>query len=205
MGVYVDGFNLYHGVHAWSGCRHLWLDVVELAQSLRPRNEVVHVHYFTAPVLDDSGAASRQGIYQSALQARHPDRLTVVQGRYQRKTEECRKCGNSYRRYEEKETDVSIAATLVADAARQKYDAALVISADSDLLPAIKIARDLQPDLFVLPAFPPKRNSDEIKRALPAALHIGKAKIKDAQLPHEVTSASGKVYRRPSKWCSAES
>lgn len=201
MGVYVDGFNLYHGVHAWSRCRWLWLDLVALAQSLRPDNEVVKVHYFTAPVLNNAGAASRQGTYQSALKAHSGSRMQITQGRYQTKTYTCRNCGKSHRTYEEKETDVSIAANLVADASRQLYDTALIISADSDLIPAIKAAKELQPELFAIAAFPPERNSDDLKRLLPASFHIGKAKIRQAQLPeHVVDPTSLRRYERPLKW-----
>lgn len=200
MGVYVDGFNLYHGLHDKFGRRMLWLDLVALAQSLRPTYKLEHLHYFTAPVLNDPGAASRQGIYQEALKAASPGVVQITQGRYQTKTLKCRKCGNEYRSYEEKETDVSIAANIVADAARSRFDAALIISADSDLIPAIKAARDLQPALFAVAAFPPKRNSDELKRYLPASFHIGAAKIRAAQLPASVTDGSGRVYSRPKKW-----
>lgn len=200
MGVYVDGFNLYHGVHDWSGRRLLWLDLVKLAQSLRPTYKLTSLHYFTAPVLNDPGAASRQGVYQEALRAHNPGLVRITQGRYQAKTYTCRNCGNKHRTYEEKETDVSIAANLVADAARRFFDAALIISADSDLIPAIKAARSLHPQLFIVAAFPPKRNSDEVKRLLPSSFHIGRAKIRDAQLPDIVTAADGRTYQRPAKW-----
>lgn len=200
MGVYVDGFNLYHGLHDRFGRRLLWLDLVALAQSLRPTYKLQHLHYFTAPVLNDPGAASRQGIYQQALLAAHPGVVRITQGRYQSKTNECRNCGNRYRTYEEKETDVSIAANLVADAARREFDAALIISADSDLIPAIRAAKGLHPNLFVVAAFPPKRNSDEVKRFLPASFHIGAAKVRAAQLLETVTDAGGRTYTRPAKW-----
>ena len=145
MGVYVDGFNLYHGLHDKFGRRMLWLDLVALAQSLRPTYRLEHLHYFTAPVLNDPSAASRQGIYQEALKAASPGVVQITQG-LPDETLRCRKCGNEYRSYEEKETDVSIAANIVADAARARFDAALIISADSDLIPAIK-----QPETCNLP------------------------------------------------------
>jgi uncharacterized LabA/DUF88 family protein len=199
MGVYVDGFNLYHGLHAWNRCQSLWLDLVALASALRPRNEVAHVYYFTAPVLGDPEAASRQARYQQALQAHNPGLVTVVQGRYQASQVVCRRCGHRYTRYEEKETDVAIATTIVRDAAQKRFDVAMLMSADSDMLPALAIAQQLHASLFVLPAFPPKRNSDEVKRAFPAATHIGKAKVRQSQLPDTVV-AEGRKLTRPDKW-----
>lgn len=146
--VYVDGFNLYHGLKARAGRRLLWLDLVELTHLLRPRSTLVCVRYFTAPVLGDPQAASRQGRYQQALLALHPTSIEIVQGRYQKKSRSCRSCGATWIQYEEKETDVNIATSLVADAASRAADSALIVSADSDLTPAVRSARQLNSTMF---------------------------------------------------------
>lgn len=198
--VYVDGFNLYHGLKDQFGRRMLWLDLVELSRSLRPRSSLVQVRYFTAPVLDEPPAASRQGRYQHALLAQNPGLVDIVQGRYQKKPMKCRKCGALWTHYEEKETDVNIATSLVADAARRLSDSALIVSADSDLTPAVKAARTLSPKLFVAAAFPPKRYSSELKKLMPSSFHISPAKIRQSQLPETVQGAAGRAYSRPAKW-----
>lgn len=199
--VYVDGFNLYHGLKERTGRRLLWLDLVKLARLLRPRSTLIQVHYFTAPVLDDPPAASRQERYQLALLARNPGLVKITQGRYQKKTRTCRSCGVSWIQYEEKETDVSIATTVVADAASRVVDAALIVSADSDLSPAVRTARMLNRTMFVAAAFPPKRYSAELSNLMPASFSIGMSKLTGAQLPRTVVDqVSGRSYRRPSKW-----
>jgi uncharacterized LabA/DUF88 family protein len=198
--VYVDGFNLYHGLKDQFGRRMLWLDLVGLANRLRPRSSLVQVRYFTAPVLDDAPAASRQGRYQHALLAHSPGLVEIVQGRYQKKSMTCRKCGAGWTHYEEKETDVNIATSLVSDAARRLSDSALIVSADSDLTPAVKAATSLHPGLFVAAAFPPKRYSAELKKLMPGSFHISPAKIRQSQLPSTVHSAAGRSYSRPTKW-----
>lgn len=200
MTVYVDGFNLYHGLHERWRCRYLWLDLVALAESLRPRNDIVKVNYFTAPVLNDPAALSRQATYIKALEASYPGRLEVINGRYQSKQMHCRQCGHTYIKYEEKETDVSIAVRIVADAVSGSTDSMMIISADSDMLPAITTARNLNPKLVVVAAFPPKRRSDEIRKSLNSVFHIGASKIKGAQLPDKVQGPGGIEYARPAKW-----
>ena len=107
--AYVDGFNLYYGLHDLAGTRLLWLDLGKLAEDLRPRSDVVCVRYFTAPVLNQPKAASRQQEYQDALVAVHGDRIAITHGRYQAKTRTCRACGATWTAHEEKETDVNIA------------------------------------------------------------------------------------------------
>lgn len=199
--AYIDGFNLYHGIKAAYGRRYLWLDLVKLARQLRQREPDVSVKYFTAPVLDDPQAASRQSLYLKALQARNGDRIEIVQGRYQRKEMRCRKCGTAWVTYEEKETDVNIAVALAADLTTGRANSALVISADSDLCPAVRAARQAVPDAHIVAAFPPKRHSGELKRLLPGSFHIGRGRLAGSQLPETVTDpATGFVHKRPQKW-----
>lgn len=201
LAVYVDGFNLYHGLHEKAGCRYLWLDLVALVRTLRRRSSLTKVRYFTAPVLNDPSALSRQSDYLAALTAHNPGLIDVVNGRYQPKPKKCHKCGNSWTSYEEKETDVNIAAYLVADAASKTTDAALIVSADSDLAPAVRVARQMNPNLFIAAAFPPKRFSSELQALMPASFHIGMPRIKQSQLPGQVIDVSAnKRWSRPSKW-----
>jgi uncharacterized LabA/DUF88 family protein len=137
VAAYVDGFNLYFGLKAKHGRRYLWLDLQALAESLlRPGQTLERVTYFTARVRKDPEGERRQSEYLHAL-AHHSPLVTVVAGRFQEKHRLCRQCGSIWTLHEEKETDVNIAVTLVEDAVLDRYDTALLISADSDLRPAI--------------------------------------------------------------------
>lgn len=199
--VLVDGFNLYHGMKEQRGRRYLWLDHVELASRLRPRDQIVDVRYFTAPVLDDAGAAGRQQTYLEALKIHNLGVLTVVEGRYQRKRMHCRVCGTRWISYEEKETDVNIAVALMEIAASATADTVLVVSADSDLCPAVRSARGINPQLTIVPAFPPHRRSGELRALLPSAFTISETKLRQSQLPPVVQdSATGSKYVRPTYW-----
>ncbi len=51
--AYVDGFNLYHGLHERYRRRYLWLDLEHLVQRLRPNDHILAVRYFTALVKDE--------------------------------------------------------------------------------------------------------------------------------------------------------
>lgn len=197
--VYVDGFNLYHGVHDWSRRRFLWLDLVKLAASLRPSQRLVGVRYFTAAVLNNAGAQSRQAHYIDALESLYPGQIEIVMGRYQQKTMTCKSCGKSRVSYEEKETDVNIATRIVTDAFAGACDAALIISGDSDVAPAVRAALHANGRLFIAAAFPPERFSAELKSLMPASFHIAQSKIRQAQLLSEF-SAGGKKFTRPAHW-----
>lgn len=198
--AYVDGFNLYHGIHDKWRRKYLWLDLEALVRSLRPRSDLVGVRYFTAPVLNDPAAASRQSDYVAALTHHSQGLISVTQGRYQTKSCWCSNCRTKHLKNEEKETDVNIAVSLVEDAVRDQMDAALLISADSDMVPAIKAAWSLKPDLFVAAAFPPKRHSAELKTLMPSSFHIGQSHIRKCQLPETIKDGSGTTWTRPAKW-----
>jgi uncharacterized LabA/DUF88 family protein len=199
--VLVDGFNLYHGMKKQRGRRYLWLDLVKLAQRLRPRDHIIDVRYFTAPVLDDAGAGARQQTYLQALRAQNPGVLQIVEGRYQRKRMECHACGAVWTSYEEKETDVNIAVALTEIAASATVDTVLVVSADSDLCPAVRSAQRVNPGLTIIPAFPPHRRSGELRTLLPSAFVIGETKLRQSQLPPVVRdTATGNKYARPAYW-----
>ena len=199
--AYVDGFNLYHGLHEKFHRRYLWLDLELLVHRLRPNDEILAVKYFTAHVLDDRAALSRQRTYLSALAVHSDGLIDVVHGRYQRKDRTCRQCGSTWPSYEEKETDVNIAVSLVADSANKASDIALIISADSDLCPAIRKARSLNGQRGMIAAFPPKRSSFEIRTLIPRAFTIATADLRNSLLPVDVVdAATGSSYQRPDHW-----
>jgi hypothetical protein len=198
--AYVDGFNLYHGLHTKYQHRYLWLDLERLVGRLRPHDQIVAVRYFTARVLDDPAALGRQETYLSAL-TRRGGVIDIVYGRYQSKARTCRTCGAVWTSYEEKETDVNIAVSLVADAAAAASDIALIISADSDLCPAIRTARSLNARRGMIAAFPPKRSSFEIRSLIPGAFTIGAVDLRNSLLPDVVADpVAGVTYKRPGKW-----
>ncbi|MGH4008661.1 MAG: NYN domain-containing protein [Pseudonocardiaceae bacterium] len=198
--AYIDGFNLYFGLKARHGRRYLWLDLQALVLGLmRPGQTLEQITYFTARVRNDPEGRQRQSYYLDAL-ASHSPLVTIVDGRFQEKPRHCRNCGAAWTVYEEKETDVSIAAALIEDAVLDRYDTALLISADSDLCPAIITMKRLRPEKRIIAVFPPRRHSADLKRAVDAYLSIGDDKIRKAQLPPEVVNNAGITLRRPKYW-----
>ncbi len=199
--AYIDGFNLYHGLHDRYQRRYLWLDLERLVQRIRPRDQLAAVRYFTAMVRDDPPALARQRTYLDALSAHSSGLVQVVLGRYQSKNVSCRQCGSTWTSYEEKETDVNIAVSIVADAAARASDLALIISADSDLCPAIRTARSLNPQRGMIAAFPPRRSSFEIRSLIPGAFTVAAVDLRNSLLPDTVSDpATGEMYKRPGKW-----
>ena len=202
VGVYVDGFNLYYGLRSLRGRRYLWLDLRALAlRLLRTGQTLTAVRYFTAPVRGDARALSRQQTYEAALESQG---VEVVLGRFQEQRASCRACGVSWRTYEEKQSDVALAAAMVGDVALDLVDMVLLLSADSDLCAAIEAVRQVDArrggKTRVVTVFPPGRRSDGLRVASDAWFPLGEALVRQSQLPELVPGRGGARYHRPADW-----
>lgn len=126
--------------------------------------------------------------------------MTIHFGKWVSKDMTCRQCGATWSRAEEKMSDVNIAVQLVQDAYEGVFDVAFLISADSDLTGPVRTVQERFPDKDVRAAFPPKRRSWDLTATADVAFPIGRAKIRDSQLPDQVTRADGYVLKRPGTW-----
>ena len=156
--VYIDGFNLYFGICSKGWRRYLWLDVGKLANDMLIQNQqLVEAKYFTAKVRDDPPKEQRQSTYLQALT--EMGNVKIFYGRYQKKKKSCHTCHSSWHEYEEKMSDVNIVSELLRDAFLNRFDTALLLSADADLHPPIKIIKEEFPQKKIVSVFPPDRDS----------------------------------------------
>ena len=200
--TYVDGFNLYFGLKDSRFKKYYWLDLPALSAALlKQGQQLVATHYFTARIRTNgrnAADAKRQTNYIDALAAQ--DNLTVHEGHYLEKTQRCNGCGATWKAYEEKMTDVNIAAQMLADAYEDRFDTAFIISGDSDLTTPIQQVRKRFPDKRLIVVFPPNRQSAQLKKAANGFLSIGEDKLRQNQLPDHVITASGFALHRPAHW-----
>lgn len=196
--VYIDGFNLYFGMRAEHGGKYKWLNVFELGNLLLPAgHQLAGVEYFTSRVRNDPGMVSRQEAYLRAVQTT-PAKVTF--GNFQSDSVTCRRCGNSWPTHNEKMTDVNIAVMLLEDALADSFDTAILVSGDSDLVPPLRAIKRLLPNKKIIVAFPPQRQSYELRRIADSSFSIGKGKLANAQFPDQVSKGNGHFVQKPSKW-----
>ena len=196
---YIDRFNLYFGLKAKRLERFLWLDVQALSTNLCVHDQtLVATKYFTSRVGEPADKVKRQNTYLEALQTL--PNLPLFFGRYQMNPFTCRACSYTQQIPSEKMTDVNIAVELMTDAFQDRFDTAILISADSDLVGPIVALHRLFPVKRVIVAFPPERFSANLRNVASAHLQIGRAVIANSQLPETVISASGFPLQRPATW-----
>lgn len=200
--AYVDGFNLYFGLKRKGWKKHYWLDLYSLAESLlKPGQTLETVHYFTARIRStgkNQDDMKRQSIYLDALSTR--PNLFIHYGHFLEKNRKCHQCGARWIDYEEKMTDVNIAVQLLADASDNRFDTALLISADSDLTTPVQLVRTRFSGKRVIVAQPPASVSVRLSAAATAAFNISETKVRQNQLPVTVQTANGYTLRRPDTW-----
>jgi hypothetical protein len=206
----VDGFNLYHSIRearrrAGVDCR--WLDIRSLCESMLHTigggAEVAQIDYFSALAhhLESSrpGTVTRHERYIEALRATgvmpHLGIFKPKDIRYH-----SRPCEVLLRRHEEKETDVAIAATIVEAASQGDCEALMVVSGDTDLLPAFKTARRLRPGLRLFCLFPPYRANRAFRSHVDADFKISPKQLPEHLLPNPVLAADGRAIAKPAGW-----
>ncbi len=143
VNFYIDAFNFYHRIDLYQkhkGICYKWLNYHSLCKSLlKPNQTLGTIYFFTAVTSSNDhvaskkfgkGAADRHQKYIKALKSYG---IKVIQGyfRYDAKT----------KRHEEKQTDSNIVAHLIEDAFNNKFDTAFILSADSDIVPAVQVIK----------------------------------------------------------------
>lgn len=204
LNVYIDGLNLYYG--AVKGTKHKWLDIERLFTVLRPHDEIRTIYYFTA-LISGSGA-QRQLTYLRALES--SARVQVVLGKFKLKTVKCGVSSCQFsgdRRFqmpEEKRTDVHIALAMLSDAWEGDCDGLVLVSGDSDLVPAIGMMKQ-RPNpkkvIVYIPARHPQRGAAiELRAAADKHKVLPNHLVKLCQFPDKIPDGSGSVIQKPPDW-----
>lgn len=198
--AYIDGYNLYYGLKDGGFKCYLWLNIQALVQNLLlPQQELVGVRYFTTLVTNDVNTRLRQKCFINALGTL--SLVKIFYGKFQKEDAHCNGCGNDYQTTCEKMTDVGIVTELIKDYYEDKFDMAMLISGDTDLLPPIKLINENSKNKRVFVAFPPKRVNDDVRKFAKGSMTIGRKNLKDSQFPDTVNSLDGtEQFVKPQTW-----
>jgi 6-hydroxy-3-succinoylpyridine 3-monooxygenase len=205
--IYIDGFNLYYG--ALKGTAFKWLDLDRFFRLLRPADDIQVIKYFSALVTGPKRLD--QETYLRAL-ATLPN-LEVIVGKFKNKRFQCTNgaCSHAGDRFfeakEEKRTDVNIAVAMVDDAYQNRCDHFILISGDSDLVPAISVIRSRFPAKKItvyVPHIPSPTNTRGFAVELRTAAHTNRDLplniLSKAQFPSTIQDGFGGTICKPRSW-----
>jgi NYN domain len=201
VACYIDGFNLYHAIADLNKPHLKWVNLAMLAQSLcRNGESVKKVAYFSAFATWKPDQYARHRQYVSALKSFG---VECHMARFSAQTVKCLKCGTTWKRHEEKETDVHFSLTFLEDAIDDMFDRAIIISADSDHVPAVRRVRARLPRKQIFVATPPGRHSHarELLKVCNSGTNITAGRIARCLLPEIIrNAASEEIAKRPSSY-----
>ncbi len=202
--VYIDGFNLYYG--AIRGGSHKWLNLEKYFQKLRPNDDIKRIYYFTARVSGPS--RKNQAAYLEAL-ATLPS-VEVRLGRFKLKNVKCRVQGCTFagrklfKSPEEKQTDVAMGIQMVVDAFDDNCDRFVLVTGDSDLLPAIRTIKLRYPTkklILYVPANSTIRGAaTELRGAADKDKTLPLDLLRHCHLPAKVPDGAGGFIEKPATW-----
>lgn len=199
--VYVDGFNFFYGLknsRRWK--RYYWLDIVALFEKfMRPNQDLIAVKYFSARPEDPDKNARQYAFFQAN---KENPKFQLILGKFLGKNIICRNCGNVIHTFEEKETDARIVTQIVADAYEKLCDVAVIVSADSDMIPAIELAKAAGQKIYIY--FPPNHYSSNLSSLVngnPIHLSRFESRFRQSLLPDVVHLATSNYdLAIPRKW-----
>jgi uncharacterized LabA/DUF88 family protein len=202
--IYIDGFNLYYG--AIKGGPNKWLNLELFFRRLRPHDDIQAIRYFTAMV--NGPSQTKQRTYLQAL-ATLPS-VSIVLGKYKTKHIKCTvpTCLHPGPRVfvsqEEKRTDVNIAVSMLDDVTQGLCERMIVVSGDSDLVPALARVKVRKPATEIIVYIPARnatrgaavelRSEADKDRTLPLNL------LPLSQFPAVVPDGRGGVINKPVGW-----
>ncbi len=217
VAFFVDGFNVYHALV--DCCRadpshtcYKWFDLrTFLTKFIDPQKEwISDIYYFSAyfpwerdshtgKYIPDLGKEVRHRAYREALEN---DGIHTLFGEFLRPRQtKCPCCHGTYDRTEEKRTDVCIGVTMLEMAVKRKYDIAILVSGDTDFVPALETIKRMYPLKKVGVLCPYKRPNTEYKKIV--TFYYRKTKLLDysnCKFPCVITRSDGTQITCPPSW-----
>lgn len=217
VAVYIDGFSFYYA--CFSGPTKAtyrqwkWVDFELLSQRLFPFDEIAGVHYFTAIAPnppDDPDQADRHANYLEALRAHSA--VNVHVGRFvksKREVELARPLAGVEQKqtayvWQEKKSDVALASRLTMDAVQSVADVLVLITNDSDFVPAVQMVKKLT-DAHVGIISPDLAVAKELAQVSDFSRRFDKGLLAVSQLPNPVITPTGRSIHKPHRWESEHS
>lgn len=195
----VDGFNLYHALDTrpdWH--KFKWLSLTRLARCyIQSTDSLQGIEYFTTLATWDPAKVARHKLF---IKANEDEGVVITYGEFKRKDRRCTLCKKMFSTFEEKQTDVNIALRLLELAVQDQYDKAIIVSGDTDLLPAVKAVQRTFPAKKIGVVIPIGRASEDFKKRADFHHKMKVYHLLAARFPDSVRLRDGTLLNCPPAW-----
>lgn len=207
----IDGFNLYHSVKTAShdlslaGGGTRWLDIRSMCESylhlIDTTAQLSEIYYFSALAkhleMRKPDVTVRHQTYIHCLE----DSGVIVElHRFKKSLTVCKKCNQTFNRREEKETDVAMATRMLEILFLDKCDVIVLVTGDTDIVPAVKTAQRLFPKKEIVFMMPYKRHNNELAKLVSRHFDISSGNYTKHQFSDPYVTKKKKQISKPSAW-----
>lgn len=197
---FIDGFNLYHSLCKTSYDQFKWLNLRKLCeQFLQSKDVLIDVFYFSALPTWNHEKRSNHEVYINALKT---EDIKVILGKFKSVSKKCLvRCDfnrKTFKTFEEKETDVNVAIKLIEFALTDKFDKAVIISGDSDLIPPVLRIKQLLPHKKIHCVVPGK--GYDIIQKCDHGIRLKKKHLAKSVFPKNIRSSGTKIICPKNEW-----
>jgi len=208
--AYIDGFNLYYRAidrRKATGLQLKWLDLGKLLRTMLPKNDILRIKYFTAPVDARPGdplKPFRQQVYWRALST--IPGLEIIKGIHRSRVRMVPSAPGATGQplfvaviqSVEKNSDVNLASHLVHDGCTGAYDCAVLVSSDTDQITPLRMVKHLMHKKVIV-LHPTRKLFPELRNSADYCMEIRQRDIVACQFPSTMRDAQGTISI-PGEW-----
>lgn len=207
----IDGFNLYHSIKTadhdlgLGGIGTRWLDIRSLCESflhlIGNNAQTSEIYYFSA--LAQHLETKKPGVtvrHRTYIRCLEHSGIIIERHRFKKSLTFCQKCNQTFNRREEKETDVAIATRMLELLFLDKCDTIVLVTGDTDIVPAVKTAKNIFPQKEIVFMMPYKRHNRELADLVPRHFDISGHNYTKHQFPDPFITKKGKTINKPLTW-----
>lgn len=206
---FIDGFNLYHAIMQTDEkgkqpyAKYRWLNYWKLIECFLGENDILEDVYYFSAYVSWGGLAGmeKKERHQIFVDVQRDFGVKVVLGRFRPVRKTCLAlCKRAYQTYEEKRTDVNIATTMLKLAFLDRYQKGILISGDSDIVPALEAIKEVKPSTQIMVVVPIERKGIALSNAAHLVRHMKESHLKRCLLPLEVSLKKQAIVTCPVSW-----
>jgi uncharacterized LabA/DUF88 family protein len=197
--VFIDCFNLHHAINAYPKYhKYKWLDLSKLANLYITKNEsIVDILYFTALATWNQNKVKKHKLF---IKANELNGVHVIFGEFKKRDKFCNLRKRKYQTFEDKQTDVNIVIQLFKLSIEKKYDKAIIISGDSDLIPSINAVRKTFPNKQIGVVIPIARRAEELKHTCDFYMKMKEKQLASAIFQQKIKINDNEFLVCPPEW-----
>lgn len=207
----IDGFNLYHSLVAAHKDGAIpasarWLDIRALCSTLLNSryghgSTLEAIHWFSAIRTHlDAINPDYTARHRRYIRCLEESGVEVHFGSYKSHRRKCVACNAPSFFHEEKETDVAIAIHALDLAQRGACERIVIVSGDTDLAPAVRMANLRHYAVPIVFAFPWKRKNNELEQLAQGSFKISAKLYPSHQFPDPFIAKDGSQHPKPPSW-----